>query len=82
MKEKLKLLLKWAGVFIFCFVIIYLIVFFWGSKLFGSGDPILIEIGVALILSIFVFAFGEAGAALEKRVKALEERLNEFENKQ
>lgn len=82
MKEKWKLLLKWAGVFIFCFVIIYLTVFFWGSKLFGSGDPILIEIGVALILSIFVFAFVEAVSVLEKRVKALEERLNAFENKQ
>ena len=82
MKEKLRQLLKWAGIFIFCFVVIYVIVFFGGWKLFTSGDPILIEIGVAFVLSIFVFAFGEAGSALERRVKTLEERLNEFENKQ
>ena len=78
----MKRLLKWAGVFVLCFLVIYLIVFFGGWKLFESGDPILIEIGAALVLSIFLFAFGESIEALEKRVKTLEERLNQFENKE
>ena len=50
--------------------------------MFESGDPILIEIGVALVLSFFVFVFGEIVTGLEKRVKSLEERLNEFEKKE
>ena len=82
MKDKLKLLLKWFGTFLICFIVIYLTVFFGGWKLFNSGDPILIEIGVALVLSIFVFVINEVITALDKRVKVLEERLNELENKQ
>lgn len=82
MKDKVKLLLKWAGIFVLCFVVIYLIVFFGGWKLFESGDPILIEIGVALVLSFFVLIFNEIVTGLEKRVKSLEERLNKLERKQ
>lgn len=81
MKNKMKLLLKWLGIFILCFIVIYLVVFFGGAKLFESGDPILIEIGVALVLSIFVFAINEVVTNLDKRVKYLEERLNKLENK-
>ena len=82
MKDKIKLLLKWAGIFVLCFVVIYLFVFFGGWKLFESGNPILIEIGVALVLSFFLFIFNEIVTDLEKRVKSLEERLNELESKQ
>ncbi len=82
MKEKIKLLLKWAGIFVLCFIVIYLLVFFGGWKLFESGDPVLIEVGIALVLSFFVFVFNEIVTGLEKRVKALEERLKELDNKQ
>lgn len=81
-KEKCKILLRWAVIFLLCLIFIYLFVFFGGWKLFESGDPILIEIGVALVLSFFVFVFGEIVVGLEKRVKSLEERLNEFEKKE
>lgn len=80
MKDKFKSLLRWAGTFILCFIVIYLTVFFGGARLFESGDPILIEIGAALILSVFVFIFSEMISGLEKRVKSLEERLMELEN--
>ncbi len=79
MKDKIKLLLRWAGIFLLCFIVIYLFVFFGGWKLFDGGDPILIEVGVAAVLSFFVFVFGEVVTRLEKRVKALEERINELE---
>lgn len=79
MKEKIKLLLRWAGIFLLCFIVIYLFVFFGGWKLFDGGDPILIEVGVAAVLSFFVFVFGEVVTRLEKRVEALEERINELE---
>ena len=82
MKNKLISLLKWAVVFIICFLIVYLVVLFGGWKLFESGDPILIELGVSLVLSFFVFIFNETVTNLEKRVKALEEQLEKYENKQ
>jgi chaperonin cofactor prefoldin len=37
---------------------------------------------VALILSIFVFATNEVVTNLNNRIKSLEKRLNELENKQ
>ena len=81
MKDKLKLLLRWAIIFLFCFITIYLLVFVGGWKLFESGDPILIEIGVAHILSFFVLLFSEMISLLDKRVKALEDRIKELEKK-
>ena len=82
MNNKFKLLLRWIGTFVICFVVIYLSVFLGGWKLFTSGDPILIEIGIAFVLSIFVFVINEVITALDERVQALEERLNELEKKQ
>lgn len=82
MKDKFKLLLKWAVAFVICFGVIYLLVFIGGWQLFYSGDPILIELGAAFILSFFVLIFYEITASLEKRIKSLENRLNELESKQ
>ena len=82
MKDKIKLILRWAGVFLLCLIVIYLFVFLGGWELFESGDPILIEIGVAFVLSFFVFLINEVVTSLEKRVKALEERINELEKKE
>lgn len=82
MKNKLKSLFKWIVIFILCFVVIYLIVFFGGWKLFESNDPILIEIGVALILSVFIFAINEVLIKQENKIKSLEQRISELENKQ
>ena len=82
MKEKIKMLVRWIGIFALCFLVIYLVVLFGGWKLFESGDPILIEVGAVLVLSFFVFVANEVITGLEKRVKALEARLNELEGKQ
>ncbi len=75
-EKQTQIILKWAIIFALCFVLIYLAVFLGGWKLFQSGNPILIEPGVALVLSFFVFAFNEIVTNLEKRVKALEELLD------
>lgn len=82
MKDKIKLLLRWGGIFLLCLIVIHLFVFLGGWKLFESGDPILIEVGVAFVLSFFVFVFNEVVTGLEKRVKTLEERMNELEQKE
>ncbi len=82
MKSKMKMLLKFVGIFALCFAVIYLIMFFWGWNAVETGDPILIEVVCAVIMSVFLFAFGEAVSALEKRVKTLEGRINKLENKE
>ena len=79
MKSKLKSILKFLGTFALCFIAIYLVIFSGGWKLFQSNDPILIELGVALILSIFVFAINEVLTKQDKKIKALEERISELE---
>ncbi len=80
MKKKAKMLLRWLGAFILCFLTIYLIVFFGGWKLFESGDPILMEIGAALFLSIFFFAINEVLTMHEKKIKDLEEHIKKLED--
>lgn len=81
MKEKFKTMLRWFAWFAVCFLVIYLVVFFGGWKLFESGDPILMEVGAALILSIFIFVFNETVTKLDKKVKTLEERIKKLEEK-
>ena len=81
MKEKFKTMLRWFGWFVVCFLIIYLMVFVGGWKLFESGDPILMEVGAALILSIFIFPINETVTKLDKKVKTLEERIKKLEEK-
>ena len=80
MKKKAKMLLRWLGAFILCFLAIYLTVFFGGWKLFESGDPILMEIGAALVLSIFFFAINEVLTIHEKKIKDLEEHIKKLED--
>ena len=79
MKEKLFMLLRLVATFVICFLIIYAFTFFGAWKLFESGNPILIEIGVALILSVFIFVINEITTAHEKKLKALEERVEKLE---
>ena len=79
MKSIFKPILFWLAVFAVCFVIIYLFVFFGGAKLFESGDPILIELGVAWILSLFLSVLLWAYEAQSKRIDALEARVKTLE---
>ena len=81
MKGICKILLKWVAWFLVCFIVIYLIVFFGGWKLFESGDQVLTEIGVALILSVFVTIINEVITGLEKRITHLEEKIKELEDR-
>lgn len=80
MKKKAKMLLRWFGTFLLCFLSIYLIVFLGAWKLFESGDPIMMEIGAALVLSIFFFAINEVLTMHEKKIKDLEEHIKKLED--
>ena len=72
MKGTLKILLKWLIWFVICFG---------GWKLFETNDPVFVEIGVALIMSVFVSIISEVISGLEKRIKHLEEKVRELENR-
>lgn len=80
MKKKAKMLLRWLGTFILCFLAIYLIVLLGGWKLFESSDPILMEIGAALVLSVFFFAIYEVLTMHEQKIKELEEHIKKLED--
>lgn len=79
MKSKLKLLLLWLAEIAVCFAVIYVVVFFSGAKLFESGDPILIMLGCALILSVLVSVILHAMEKQSKRIDALETRIQTLE---
>ena len=81
MKEKIKPLLRFIATFVITFFVVYLFVFFVGWKLFESGDPILIIVGVAFVLSFFIFFFMEIILAFEKKIERLEARIDELEKK-
>ncbi len=79
MKSKLKPILIWLVECAVCFAVIYLVVFFGGAKLFESSDPVLIILGCALILSLFVSVILRAMEAQSKRIDALEARVKTLE---
>ncbi len=79
MKKKAKMLLRWLGIFILCFLTIYVMVLFFAWPLLASGDPILMEIGAALVLSIFLFAINEVLTMHEKKIQDLEEHIKQLE---
>ena len=80
MKSKAIMLWRWLVTFSLCFLAIYLIVFLGGWKLFESNDPILMEIGAALVLSIFYFANNEVLTMHGKKIKDLEEHIQKLED--
>ena len=80
MKSKAIMLWRWLVTFILSFLAIDMIVFLGGWKLFESNDPILMEIGAALVLSIFFFANNEVLTMHEKKIKDLEEHIQKLED--
>ena len=55
MKNTIKNILVLLLSIIISFIFIYLFIFFGGSKLFESGDVILKELGVSIIIGTLVF---------------------------
>lgn len=63
------------------FLVIYLFIFFGGWQLFEAGDPILYEIAAAIGIGIVVWLIYEVTVYYDARIKALEKRISELENK-
>ena len=82
---KLKYILVWALCILVCFVIVFVYGFFGGWELFESGNPIKIEFGVAMVLGSLFFVVINTIYELEKqheeKLKKLEKRIEELENK-
>ncbi len=63
------------------FLVIYLFIFFGGWQLFEAGDPILYEIGAALGIGLIIWLIYEVTVYYDARMKELEKRILELENK-
>lgn len=63
------------------FVVIYIFIFFGGWQLFEAKDPILYEIAAAIGIGIVVWLIYEVTVYYDARIKALEKRISELENK-
>ncbi len=83
--SKLKYILIWGLCILAWFVIIFLYVFCGGWELFESGNPIKIELGAAVIIGTLFFVIIDIIYELEKqheeKIKKLEKRIKELENR-
>lgn len=79
--KKAKGLLRLFMCVLFSFVCIYLFVFTYGWKLIESGDIILIEIAVSIVVGAIVFAICENWRAYEFKIRNLQEHIEKLEEK-
>ena len=61
------------------FVFIYLMVFFGGWKLIESGNPILIEIAVSILVGIIIGLIFEFSRYYEIKLKEMKKQIEELE---
>ncbi len=79
MKKALKFFTKFIPIFLVTFVSIYLLVFFGGWKFFESGDPILMEIGVSVLVAIIFYVMDSLYRDSKVKIEELEKRIDELE---
>ncbi len=65
----------------FSFCIPHILIFFGGSKLFESGDVILKELGVSIIIGTLVFWIIKINKTSYEKIEELEKRVEKLENK-
>ena len=87
-KQKIKMILRMLICIVISFVFIYLMVFFGGWKLIESGDPVLIEIAVSVMVGILVWIIYEFSKYckekfddLHKKIQDLEKHIEELSQK-
>ena len=78
-KQKVKIILHMLVCIVITFIFIYLTVFFGGWKLIESGDPILIEIAVSVIVGILLGIIYELSRYCEEKFDDLHKKIQELE---
>ncbi len=81
MKNSIKDILVLLLSIIISFILIYLFIFFGGSKLFESGDVILQEVGVSIVIGALVFWIIKINKTNYDKIEELKKRVEELENK-
>lgn len=82
MKKYIQSFVRLLICIILSFVAIYAFVFAGGWKLIESGDIVLIEIAFSVVLGFVVFLIYEITKYYDKKIKALEQRIEKLEKKQ
>jgi len=77
MKKILHLLVSIVVTFIF----IYSLIFVGGWRLVESGDIVLMEIAVSILVGIVFWIIYEILLVYEEKIKQLEKRIEQLENK-
>lgn len=78
--KKLKMLLHWLVCTVVSFLCIYLFIFAGGWRLVESGDVILIEIAVSIIIGFVIWIIFELTRFYDLKIETLEKRIEELEN--
>lgn len=79
--KKLKMLLHWLVCTLVTFLCIYLFIFAGGWKLVESGDVILIEIAVSIVIGFVIWIIFELTRFYDSKIENMEKRIEELENK-
>lgn len=80
-KTSWKSIHRLLGCIAAAFVLIYLLVFIGGWRLLESGDMVMIEIAVAVLVGIILWLFFEQARQYDERLRQLEERISELERR-
>ena len=76
-----KLFLRWLACFAVSFLVVYMLGFATGHKLFEGGNVALIEASISLILATVVFHYTEESRANKAKIKEVEEQIAKLEDK-
>ena len=79
--QTIKIALRMMLCVAISFVVIYLLVFFGGWKLIESGDPILIEFAVSVIVGILLGIIVEFSKYCETKFRQMSAKIQELENR-
>lgn len=77
--KKAKSLLRLLLCILFTFVVIYLLVFSGGWKLLESGNIVLIEVAVSVVVGTIVFMICENWRDHECKIKNLQEQIDKLQ---
>jgi len=78
-KASWKSILRLLGCIAAAFVLIYALVFVGGWRLLESGDMVMIEAAVAVLVGMILWLLFEQGKQYEERLRQLEQRIQVLE---